>query len=470
MPIVKKLKFILLEFITMYISWLFPVIFLYTQNAKEVKFIETLEPVVIFLLCSSMGFVVGFVIFRELKTATIYSMLNGLFLANLGLILSGIQRVFPSIRYWHLIYILIILCVVICSIVKKKCLTKEIQVVGILVFGGLIIVNLITASPIIIQRIIDSTNVKEINVQKGNIITSEKRNIYYLLCDEYASFTQLKDDYQFDNTQFMESLVNMGFNVSENSYNYYSATDIVMANMMQLNYVADYNSTSIELENLTKNGKVQEILLENGYSLQGIGNTEWLGIRGTIQSTAEAQTADGTSFKEMVLNNSFLGIFFEKNYAAEALAIVGTFDELNCMEIIPNNSCFTFFYISAPHPPYYLDSNGNMNGTEKWANDDKGTNNDAYIGMVKYVNSRIIPAISRIIEHDPDSIIILCSDHGSRFGAVTEGLKTKIQNNVYYSGVQIDEIKGMSGINTLRYIFNKEFEMSLEYIEHPEGK
>lgn len=103
----------------------------------------------------------------------------------------------------------------------------------------------------------------------------------------------------------------------------------------------------------------------------------------------------------------------------------------------------------------------------KWTNDEVGTNNDAYLEMVKYVNKRLISALTRLVEQDPDAVIILCSDHGNRFGPVTDEMKTRILNTVYYLGEEISELEGLSGINTLRYIFNREFDLKLEYLDLP---
>ena len=331
----------------------------------------------------------------------------------------------------------------------------------------LTVFNLVIATPIIIKKINDKADLKqevlgqEIMNQRDN-----KTNIYYLLCDEYASFAQLKADFNFDNNEFRKEVERLGFNISEESFNDSCSTTTVVANIMQLDYKATDDSTVIELENLTKNGKVQQILRSNGYELRGVGETDWLGIQGSIKSAGGAATADGADIFRLTLNNSFLGQLIVRDYCKEAETIINSLDELNNIEINPNSGIFTMFYICSPHHPYYLDRDGNMNASDKWFNYD-GNNNESYIGALEYINKRIIPAIERIVSNDPNAIIVVCSDHGNRFGNISAGMSKRTLNIMYYKGETIEEFDGLSGVNTLIYIFNNEIGTNMSYVNLP---
>lgn len=449
------------------LAWLFPVLFLYFQNVKETAFREVFAPCGILLACGIVVFLLGLAIFRSLASASVFSLLLGILLGNFGLLLQWIHTWCLNVRYWHLMYVGVIVIVFLCVFLRKINFEKEVQSIAAIVLAGLIALNLITAAPTILQRISETSKQTQQNAQMAGESEDEKRNIYYLLCDEYASFAQMEQEFQFDNAEFKTAPQQLGFNISETSRNDCSETVVIMANMMQLDYVATTSSTSVELEDLTKNGRLQEILTEQGYTLRGVGNTEWLGIEGSVESSDGAKTADGTSLTLLALKKSFLYPFAEPNRAEQAQAIVQSFDDLNSMAIDPNSGVFTMFYVSAPHQPYFLDKNGNVTTPDKWANDDSGSNDDAYLGMVMYVNKRVVPAVTRIVEQDPDAVIVLCSDHGNRFGVVTEEMKSRILNVVYYGGEEITEFEGMSGVNTLRYILNREFGMALDYIPLP---
>ena len=168
----------------------------------------------------------------------------------------------------------------------------------------------------------------------------------------------------------------MKFNISNTSRNDSDHTSVVMANFMQLEYVATEDSTSVELENLTTNGRLHQLLLENGYQLRGVGDTQWLGIDGTILNEVGATTDAGVNLTGLILSNSFLDPFVKRDLVAEAEAIDNTLNTIQEIEIVPDSSTFTFFYLCYPHHPYYLDENGNMNPENKWINDGTGKNSE----------------------------------------------------------------------------------------------
>lgn len=461
----KRIESILGIMLAPVLAWLFPVVFLYTRNAKEVSVSEVFNPAGAFLLVAVIFVLAGKLLFNEWETASFFSAILGVFLANFELGLDYVQKYAPEVRYWHLLYIVAIIVFALTYLLKRWSFIADALLISKIVFGGLIVLNLVMALPTIIQRISDIQKVGEQTVQ--SVQQQEKsRNIYYILCDEYASFEQLEEEFGFDNVEFKNELQNLGFNISESSRNESYQTVVVMANVMQLDYLATDSSTSVELENLTLGGNLQRILIENGYTLRGVGKTDWLGFEGTVENTGGATTADGASMTSVILERSFLKPFVARNYVAEAQEKIGVLESLKNIEIVPDASVFTMCYIDVPHHPYYFDENGYMNPSSKWSNDD-GKNNDAYIGMVKFTNSYVLPLVKRIVEEDPNAIVILASDHGNRFGNVAETSKYKILNNLYYAGLQIPDFEGLSSVNTMRMILNREFDMNMEYIALP---
>ena len=97
-------------------------------------------------------------------------------------------------------------------------------------------------------------------------------------------------------------------------------------------------------------------------------------------------------------------------------------------------------------------------------------NDDSYIGAVKYVNNNLLPAVKRIIEEDPEAVIVVCSDHGNRFGILSLKYVNRILNMLYYGGEKTTSFEGLSSVNTLRFILNREFGLEMEYLELPSKK
>lgn len=447
------------------LTWLFPVIFMYARNVKEVGILEAVSPAGVFLLCAAVCCLIGLVLFRNWKQGAFFSAISGLFLTNFTFFLDFLQNLMPTIRYWHLLYIAVLLAIAVCWLVGKYKFLDDGLFISKIVFGGLILFNLVTAAPTIIQKISDASQ-KQVEMDVSIEHQSGNRNIYYILCDEYASFAQLEQDFHYDNSAFRDELKSLGFNVSETSRNDTFQTVVVMANVMQLDYIATEKSTSVELENLTTNGNLHQILRENGYQMRGIGKTEWLGFEGTV-SASGATTDDGASLNSVVLDRSFFKPFVARNYIEEAQQKYDTLVAMKNMEIVPNSSMFTMCYITIPHHPYFFDEDGNMTDPDKWANDETGKNNDAYIGMVKFINKHLIEIVERIITEDPNAVILLGSDHGNRYGPVAEENKCRILNTLYFGGEVIDELEGLSTVNTMRMIFNRVFGTEMEYINLP---
>lgn len=108
-----------------------------------------------------------------------------------------------------------------------------------------------------------------------------------------------------------------------------------------------------------------------------------------------------------------------------------------------------------------------MNMSTDYFNQD-GTNPESYLGEIEQLNNRLKEGISHIIKNDSESIIVLCSDHGNRFGIKIGELVPKILNAIYYKGESHNEIKDLSGINTIKYVLNHEIKTNLEYTADPQ--
>ena len=89
----------------------------------------------------------------------------------------------------------------------------------------------------------------------------KKPNIYFIILDEYAGFIQLKNDFNFDNSNFKVELEKRDFFVSKESFSNYPSTSLSVPSMMSMMYF-DFIP-----ENLGKDSKnikvVEKIINEN---------------------------------------------------------------------------------------------------------------------------------------------------------------------------------------------------------------
>ena len=85
-----------------------------------------------------------------------------------------------------------------------------------------------------------------------------------------------------------------------------------------------------------------------------------------------------------------------------------------------------------------------------------------YLNQYKFISAHMMVTLATIVENDPDSIIVIMSDHGIRYHAdcgkkhpfyITDKDSCRIMNSVYIKGQEYD-VAGLSGINTLRFILS----------------
>lgn len=132
-----------------------------------------------------------------------------------------------------------------------------------------------------------------------------------------------------------------------------------------------------------------------------------------------------------------------------------------------------YWVFSSPACSFFYRSDGTVVPQDEQAN---WLNQDNYIEYLKWTNGKIEELVNAIIRNDINSIIIIQSDHGARypihvseflgedsFNSEDRSYQYNILNCLYYKGEKKD-IEGLSGINTLRYVLNEEFNTNLKMI------
>jgi hypothetical protein len=149
--------------------------------------------------------------------------------------------------------------------------------------------------------------------------------------------------------------------------------------------------------------------------------------------------------------------------------VVSTFQYLkDPNNYISNN--FIFCHIDCPHEPFYFNKDG-------YNYDNPGANwkeQKYYLGQYIYATNNIIDIVKSIVENDPNSCIILQSDHSARASSDPDLFMevfpledmSNILNAVYYKKEKID-IEGLSGVNTLRHVLNVVFGDNFEMLDIP---
>ncbi|HHU18294.1 MAG TPA: hypothetical protein GXZ70_08850, partial [Clostridiales bacterium] len=179
---INKRNSLLLSVLSIFCVSIFPVIFLYTQNAGEVNAKELILPLGIFL---GIALIIGIIFSFFIKSINNLSLITCLFMllfSNYALIEKGIRCIFSSLRYWHIAPIMIVVFLHVAYFLNKKIKIETVQTFSLvltIVFGGLTLFNVLLAIPVIGEKIEISYKNKNQNLQisrPDNIILP---NFYY---------------------------------------------------------------------------------------------------------------------------------------------------------------------------------------------------------------------------------------------------------------------------------------------------
>lgn len=475
---VKSKKSVMLGAVGILLVAIYPSLFLYSQNVQEMNFSEVVAITGYFILGALSFWAIVSLLIRSVEQAAIICMLFSAVLLNYTIWENLLTAGMPFLKYWHTFPITIVLLLHISYLLCKKApadLVQTILLVVALTLAVLLLMNLVMAAPSIIEKM----SFQKANDQQGGMIddtgssSGNQPNIYYFVFDEYSGFDVLQQYFNYDNQEFYNYLQEKGFSVSLNSYNESQGTAIVLTNYVNMEYVVDPSTSTSEIDRIQKEGALFPFIESFGYQVQGVGGSEKVGIP-SVSGSSQKQgvTMSGENFSDLLIKNTFLYPFYEKEYSAEKQVILDAFSYMQDPEnISPNNSMMTMSYLITPHQPFLFDENGNDVDSVNYNN---WKDQQYYLGQLKYITKEIMKMLDNILSQDPDCVIILQSDHAARMASDAEMEdyiapkdRTNILNAVYYRGEKLDQIQGMSGVNTVRIVLGKLFDTDLPVLEVP---
>jgi len=457
----------------------FPALFLYFQNADEANLSEIAFPLLVFVATAVLIFIIFLPITKCAPKAAVIASLFMVVLLNYAFFEDLIQGLFLELYYWHILPIILFILAhiawLICNKMRKELASTITLVIG-LVFLGLMLFNGIIAAPVIINK---QLTAREQQQKFGNaddtkdiIENPELPNIYLLIFDEYASIDFMKKYYNYDNSGISEYLEKLGFNISYTSHNESIMTSTVLTNLVNLDYIVDNTTSPAEKENYRNNNYLFKFLTEKGYTITGVGSTDYFGIENVAVdfTVSKTSTVSGETMTDLLFRQTAIWPFYTVSYNEDQERILNDFEYFKAMDNTRKNSCFTLCYFVFPHEPFYFDRYGRPyeQPTSNWKE------KKYYLGQYIFATKKMREIAELLVENDPNSIIIIQSDHGARASSDPDLFLeifpledvSNIFNAVYYKGEKLD-IEGLSGVNTLRLVLNKAFTEQFDMLEVP---
>lgn len=463
---------------------------MYAHNVDEAPFTSLFPFFGVFVLNAVIFLILYGLILRGFGRAAFMTNLSMLAVINFSACLSGLQNLIPSLTPVVLMIVFgVILLLVLLLLLRKKPQLKILCGLFALSFGVLIAVNLVTAGIFHLRTEKPETSAEPFESYEPKTFSGEKPNVYFFLFDGYGGPENLQHYYDYDNEPFLTVLEDKGFIVSRTSHNTESLKTVtIVPNLMNMNYVISGDMTTAQRNAFLEMPNLFRTFADNGYQINLINHLNYFGATGCNVLTEKQSRR---TISDFLLKNSLyyqfdfitkeLNHYIHADYVATYTGpLFNALDaEKDCWQHTGNGPTLTMGYVQCPHAPTILDKNGKLVDHYEsvgWQWDRP----ELYLGQLEFINSHILTLVENIQEHDPDAMIIIQSDHGSRqanhfydmglpdwqtFDAPTENLYMQnTLNCVYYRG-QSFPIEGLTGINTLRTILNQTFETDYEMIE-----
>ena len=468
---------------------LYPCVFIFAQNAGEAELGDARLFVAIFLLTALAMLLVTGVIFRNMSRAAFMTCLGMLVVINFTMVSQAIKGKLPWLRdrYQLLLIGLILLLILILMLKKKPNMTAGCGIIA-LTFGALCFVSGIIAAPKLISGATQPPPPDAPEEIRSAHFSGEKRNVYYLLFDEYGGTENLETYFGFDNSAFYDALKERGFSVSETSRNTESCwTEDIVPNLLNLDYVVNDNMTARVRREYLENPALVQLFWGNGYQVNLVNHWRYLRFpakeltRGQHEDTVSSYLLEHSLFQQIppLRDRINLKIFmnYRDNYVGPVENAVEALE--GCADQV-HGPTLTVSYIQSPHAPFVFHQDGSIQSDKSkywyWKEP------KLYTDQLQYINSVILTTIDSIQEKDPDAVILLLSDHGARvplhmveqFGGpwFDAEKETPVMQNAlvsaYIPGQQLD-LEGQTGINATRMVLNASFDLELSMVDPAEG-
>jgi hypothetical protein len=471
----------------------YPLISMTAKNSVEIHISEGYRALIYCLVgIVSLTLLLLWVYRDEYKASLVSTAILFIFFSY-GYIRFAFQQISPNLgnHYFGLGFSLVFVGLVVLAVktLKKnwETITNTLTVIGIVAL--LLPAYKIISVELNAARFRSEYVAPEISVPSPEPFeTQSYPDIYYIILDAYGRDDALQNLFGLDNSEFLDTISEMGFYVGRCSRSNYSLTRLSLSSSLNMNYLEDVidlsasdNGNAIALGHIIKHSLVRKFLeglgyqtfaFETGYVWTQIEDADfYLSIENThSEITPLNQTQN--KFESLLLQTSILSAISSfQDFLPEYLIpdlnqheilhrdqVLFDFDQLEKIPNMPGNK-FVFAHIVSPHYPFVFAKEGSIP-------DDTSNEAKAYSDQLLYLNTRVIQMIQKIIAaSDEPPIIILQGDHGPQVENSTE--KMKILNAYFLPGINTDGFPpDISPVNTFRIIFNAYYGTEFPLLEN----
>ena len=277
-------------------------------------------------------------------------------------------------------------------------------------------------------------------------------DIYFFILDSYASNKSLRDYFHFSNERFTRNLEKLGFDVVDDGFSSYTKTIYSLGSTLNLDKVENLNQYYEEdVLRIIKSNSVMKSLEKFGYQIYNYSLFDVLDRPKYYSISTEMKP----HFVNQIFQNTILKYFFDNVDSYSNLYSVHTkiFNELRQESSRPSNqSRFFYVHVLAPHSPFVIDADGKEVSILSLKRDQ----NQAYINQVAGLNGMVHESIQSVLSNNPNSIVIVQGDHGSR---LVKGRNKEIEATKVFLAYKLPQGESVGQITNSNEIFRFLFEL-----------
>ncbi len=474
---------------------LYPPIALLANNILQIRPVDALRSVLVFLFLGGLVYLLTWLICRNWQRAGILSSIVIVSFSVYGQIYNALEKLNSAgeglgrHRYLAPVWLIIALALIFLAVRTKRDLSYSNQIINIIsiILIGFPLIQLGASAWSTYQN-------TKANEQTVSQITHEigpggqiKPDVYYIILDMYGRDDVLEEKFKFDNTKFLTSLEEMGFFIGRCSMSNYNMTELSLASSFNMNYLQRLgdqyqagNRDRSGLPSLIHQSAVRHIFEEMGYRFinfeTGFSFTEIRDADEFLSPSYHELDASETlvhinAFEAMLARTTAVSAILDAqtkwfNPVVDALDTrkAHVIRELFVLDKLPTLAVeespkFVYAHILIPHPPFVFSRSGvniNFPGNDG-ATPVGPTPKDyamGYRNQLDYINYRILPIVQEILANSKNPpIIILQGDHG------VDPRRSFILNAYYLpDGGTADLYPEITPVNTFRTILNQYFQ------------
>ena len=312
-------------------------------------------------------------------------------------------------------------------------------------------------------------------------VGSNPPDIYYIILDGYGRSDVLKNEYGYDNSDFLSTLESLGFYVAECSQSNYAQTQLSLSSALNFNYIDALSDRFVPgmddrtgLDALIKHGVIQQSLEASGYKTVAFATgfllSEWYDA--DYYLAPQLDVGELNEFERLLMQTTFARVIQDfKSLGVEDTGselfrrrTLFALDKLDKLSYIREPK-FVFVHLIVPHPPYVFGATGGPVAPEEIGSTRSENNVIRYRDQVEFISSRMQEILPKIIANsERPPVILLQSDHGPTIPG-SPSVRMKNLSAYYVPDANIPLYPTITPVNSFRMIFNGYFGQNLPLLE-----